>query len=203
MPRRYLFLFAGLILGGAAVLATMVFAQTEPDSRATESVTLDNSDSAPTQAPQVVIPEVYRSDATVGSVDGTPVYFTPQDENSSTTVLFLYSTVDVTQTVAIQTFRLDGSTYISATVDVPPHHLVRVAADTVSTVASSWQDAVLLNFTTSSTYARIIVPAGVKLEGYIAWNDASTYDPLDVVPTLPIRFSTDPPTVFLPSVNVN
>lgn len=201
MFRRFLFLLAGFVLGSAAVLATIALAQTEPDSGATTAVRMDGSDSAPEQAPQVVIPEVFRSDATTGSVDGTPVYFTPQDENTSTTVLFLYNTVDVTQTVAVQTFRPNGSTYLSTTVDVPPFHLVRVVADDVSTIAGSWQDAVLLNFTTFSAYGRVTVPTGVKLEGYVAWNDSATYDPLEVVPTLPLRFSTDPATVFLPAVN--
>lgn len=200
MFRRLLFFIVALGIGGAAVLATIVMAQTEPDSGSARVMQLDGDDSTSGHAPEVVIPQAYRSEATTGSVDGTPIYFAPQDENTSTTVLFLYSTVDVTKTVSIQTFRLDGSIYISETVAVPPYHLVRIAADTVSTVAGSWQDAVLLNFTTSSAYARILVPAGVKLEGYVAWNGGGTYDPLAEVPTLPLRFSTDPATVFLPAV---
>ena len=200
MFRPLLFLIAAVIGVGAVVWGAIVMAQTEPDSGADTALQLDDNDSNPAHAPQVIIPEAYRSEGTGGS-GGTPIYFTPQDENTSVTVLFLYNTRGVTATVNLQTFRLDGSTFISTSVAVPPHHLVRIAADSVSTVSSSWQDVVLVNFTTSSTYARRTVPAGVKFDGYVAWNGGGTYDPLDAVPTLPLRFSIDPPTVFLPAVN--
>src|SRR5438128_2068550 len=53
-------------------------------------------DSNPTGAPEVIIPAPYQSSlpgapgAAAGTV--TTVYFTPQDENTSTTELFLYNT---------------------------------------------------------------------------------------------------------------
>mgnify|MGYP000965431942 FL=1 len=43
------------------------------------------------------------------------------------------------------------------------------------------------------------VPAGVKAEGFVAWDPTGIYDPLVVSQTLPLRFSTDPATVFLPT----
>lgn len=36
------------------------------------------------------------------------------------------------------------------------------------------------------------------MEGYVVWNDAATYDPYQGAPTLPLRFSLDPLTVFMP-----
>jgi hypothetical protein len=70
----------------------------------------------------------------------------------------------------------------------------------VDTVSSSWQDVILINFTTFSTYGRLTLPAGVKADGHVVWNDGNTYDPLQVAPALPLRFSIDPPTIFLPTI---
>jgi hypothetical protein len=161
--------------------------------------------SHPILTQRVVIPVKYQPDTAelqaAAGANTTTIYFTPQDENTSVTILFLYNTNNVTATVGIQTFRLNGTTYIDTSVNVPPNSLVRIAADSVSTVSSSWQDAILVNFTTSSTYAQMTMPPGVKAEGYVAWNGGSTYDPLDPVPVLPLRFSTDPATIFLPNIN--
>ena len=115
-------------------------------------------------------------------------------------MLFLYNTGTTTATVGIETYGLDGSTYINTAVDVPGPGMVRIAGDAVSTVSGTWSNAILVNLTTSSTYAKLIVPAGVKAEAYVAWNGGATYDPLVEVETLPIRFSTDPATLFLPTI---
>jgi peptidoglycan hydrolase-like protein with peptidoglycan-binding domain len=194
----------------AVLLGSLVLAQEGTDSgpapdgsQVEQGPALSNDDSDPAGEPEVFIPEAYRAVAPADSHNATSFYFTPQDENTSTTVIFLYNTGSVTATVGLQTYRLDGSLYISTTMSVPPAGLLRIAADTVSTVAGSWQDVALVNFTTSSAYGKISAPTGVKAEAYVVWNDASTYDPLQVAPTLPIRFSTDPAAVFLPSVNKN
>ena len=163
-----------------------------------------DSDSNPTHKPDVVIPELYRPTvrdlAAATAASTTTVYFTPQDENTSTTVLFLYNTNPATSTVGLQTFYINGSLTISTTVAVPPLGLVRICADSVSTVSASWANSVLVNFTTFSAYAKMTVPSGVKAEGYVAWDSTGVYDPLVVSQTLPLRFSTDPATVFLPTV---
>ena len=57
-----------------------------------------------------------------------------------------------------------------------------------------------MNFTTFSAYAKMTVPAGVKADGYVAWDTVGFYDPLSNTLTLPLRFSTDPASVFLPSI---
>jgi hypothetical protein len=77
---------------------------------------------------------------------------------------------------------------------------VRICADTVNTVSASWANYVLANFTTFSAYAKMTVPTGVHADGYVAWDIAGFYDPLSNTVTLPLRFSTDPATVFLPTV---
>ena len=158
-------------------------------------------DSNPKGSPRIVIPEQYRPQAgtaTTGPV--ATVYFTPQDENTSTTVLFLYNTNAVTETVGLQTFYINGSLTISTTVAVPPNGLVRVCADSVNTVSASWSNYVLINFTTFSAYAKMTLPAGVKADAYVASDTLGVYDPLSSTVTLPLRFSTDPATVFLPTI---
>jgi hypothetical protein len=193
----------GLLLGSWAVAQD---SDSQPEDAPQGAGSAADSDSNPASPPQVVIPAQYQPPASSLSVEAThaaTVYFTPQDENTSTTVIFLYNTSEITATVDLQTFRLDGSPYIDTSILVPAHALVRICADTVTTVASSWQDVVLVNFTTSSTYARMSLPEGVKAEAYVVWNDGGSYDPLQVAPTLNIRFSTDPATVFLPAVERN
>ncbi len=165
---------------------------------------LADNDSNPTRKPEVTLPAQYqptaRDLATAATTANTLVYFTPQDENTSTTVLFLYNTNATTATVGLQTFYINGSLTLSTTVAVPPLGLVRICADTVSTIAASWANYVLINFTTFSAYAKMSVPAGVKAEGFVGWNPTGIYDPLVVSNTLPLRFSTDPATVFLPTL---
>ena len=57
-----------------------------------------------------------------------------------------------------------------------------------------------VNFTASSAYAEMDLPLGVKADGFVVWNCGTSWDPEAENETLPLRFSTDPATVFLPSV---
>jgi hypothetical protein len=163
---------------------------------------LSDEDSNPVGEPEVFIPEKYRPEQTEAaiSVPSGPatLYFTPQDENTSATVLFLYNTSDAAKTVGLQTFQLNGSKHIDTSISVPAHGLVRICSDTVSTVSATWGDVVLVNFTTYSTYAKLTLPAGVKAEGYVVWNDSSVYDPLQVANTLELGFIPDPLSAGLP-----
>src|SRR5216684_8884327 len=66
------------------------------------------TDSNPVGTPEVVIPPQFQPTraemASAASSPSTTVYFTPQDENTSTTILFLYSADPTTSTVGLQTF---------------------------------------------------------------------------------------------------
>ena len=128
-------------------------------------------------------------------VDPTNVYFTPQDEDTSATVLFLYNVTDSAKTVKLQTFWLTGSPTISTSLSVPAHGLVRICSDIVTTVSASWADYVLVNFTTFSTYGKLVLPPGVKAEGYVVYDPTGSYDPLTVAQMLPLRFSVKYTTV--------
>jgi hypothetical protein len=158
-------------------------------------------DSNPTGPLDVRIPADYqpRPGSAPNIVPTSTVYFTPQDENTSTTVLFLYNTNPITETVGIQTYYINGSLTLNTSVAVPPNGMARICADTVTTISASWSKYVLINFTTFSAYAKMSLPAGVKADGYIAWDISGVYDPLASLQTAPLRFSADPATVFLPS----
>jgi hypothetical protein len=208
---KYL-LTLGIVIAAVFVLSSLgsyAFAQRGETNPVQPPAALPGlgSDSNPFGKPDVIIPEMYQPTASaLAAAAASPVstvYFTPQDENTNTTVLFLYSTNNQTTTVGLKTFYLNGSLTISTTVAVPPNGLVRICGDTVSTVSASWANYVLINFTTFSTYAQMTLPAGVKAEAYVAWNTTGIYDPLTAVQTLPIRFSTDPSTVFLPALPRN
>lgn len=199
-------------VGVTGLIVNLAFAQESTDSQpdglaiqTQQGVLTPGNDSLPAGAPEVLIPDKYQPARTNAPSPATTAtaYFTPQDENTSTTVMFLYNTSNLTATVGIETFNLTGSPYINTTVAVPPGNLVRICADAVSTISTSWQDVVLINFTTNSTYAKMTLPAGVKADGYVVWNGGGTYDPLQVAPTLPLRFSVDPPTLFLPTATNN
>jgi hypothetical protein len=175
----------------------------QPES-AQPATALSGSDSQPAGPPEVIIPAKYQPRAGSHGIEANgseaTVYFTPQDENTSTTVIFLYNTGDTTATVGLQTLGLDGTVYIDTSILVPADGLVRICGDEVVTISWTWQDVVLVNFTTASTYAKMTLPSGVKAEAYVVWNGGAEYDPLQVVPTLNIRFSTDPASVFLSSI---
>lgn len=142
------------ILIVVAVLASGVLAQ-GGDSGGTvlpDKVSLGN-DSNPAGPAEIVIPERYRAQpgSRTAQAGTTIVWFTPQDEDASTTVIFFYNTGDVAGTVTIETFDIDGAPEIHTDVAVPAHWMVRICADEVSTIASTWQDAAWVNFQTWST----------------------------------------------------
>ncbi|MHC1741564.1 MAG: hypothetical protein AB9873_00870 [Syntrophobacteraceae bacterium] len=157
------------------------------------------TDSNPVGPPQITIPGMYqpvlKERLTAAAVRGTPVYFTPQDENTSATVLFVYNTGTAAATVGLQSFDLDGSIVIDTTFSVPSKGLVRICSDIVITTALSWQAAVVVDFRTTSTYAKLTLPRGVKAEGYIVYSIANTYDPLTDASIIPLRFSVNTNTV--------
>jgi hypothetical protein len=197
------------------VLGTLVVAQdsgdSQPDSASADSslqVAGPNSDSNPSGPAEVVIPAKYQPsvatlEQTATTEASATVYFTPQDENTSTTVLFLYNTGTTAATVALKTFNINGGLTISTPIGLPARTMVRIAGDEPVTIAPSWEDAVWIDFRTDSTYAMVTLPAGVKAEGFVVWNNSTIYDPLQAAPVLPLRFSSDPSTVFLPSLPAN
>ena len=125
-----------------------------------------------------------------GGGSGVELYFTPSDENTTTTILFLVNTTDQDASVPLEAYNLNGSLTLTTTVPVPARNLVRVVSDGVSTVSATWQNPVLVNFTTFSTYVKITLPRGVLADGYVAMTPTGTYDPLANAPAMPLRFQS-------------
>jgi len=194
-----------VVLVLASALGSWVVAQgsdSQPDSPV-GGASLDSSDADPGAEPEVVIPEKYqpKAGALAASrpIPTTPVYFTPQDLNNSCTVIFLYNTSNSAATVRIQSWQPSGSEYIDTNVAVPANGMVRICSDATSTL---WADSILVNFRVYSAYARMLLPAGIKAEAYVAWNGTGDYNPdAQGIAVLPIRFSTDPASVYLPTVH--
>ncbi|MHB0989517.1 MAG: hypothetical protein ACYC3P_12785 [Bellilinea sp.] len=134
----------------------------------------------------------------------TPVYFLPQDSNGTATVLFLYNTTNVEKMVNITSYDATGSVRLTQNVTIPPMSLRRCISDYLSSpTPQSWVApiSVIVNFTDFSYFAVMDLPAGVKADGYILYNnDTGLIDPNLDQGAVPLRFSTDPATVFLPTV---
>lgn len=160
------------------------------------------TDSNPVGEPEINIPYSLQPQEFAAEAAGdTVVYFVPQDENTSTTILFFYNTTGDALNVDITTYQMNGVEYLSTTIPIPAHGMVRVCGDDVVTSSETWQDVVLVNFTTFSAYGELIIPDGVEVDGYIAWNGGYFYDPLQSVPTLPLRLSTDLYAIYFPIIH--
>ena len=163
-----------------------------------------SADEDPNRAPAVLIPEKYhpqRSSQTVNTDLVDVVYFSPLDSLDHNTVLFLYNTAVMTGTAEITTFQKDGTLLLTQTLTIPPLHHVRISADFLDIGSpASWDDTVVISFSDSSAYGRLAVTEGIKMEGWLAWTNADTYDPRISVDMIPLRLSTDPPTLFLPTI---
>ncbi|MFW6096472.1 MAG: hypothetical protein ACOC9Z_00260 [Chloroflexota bacterium] len=157
---------------------------------------------------EAIIPEKFQPDpgAVVGGGTST-VYFSPQDSNSTNTVIFLYNTSQTVANVDIEGFGFAGESTVSQTVGVPAEGALRISADTLVISPEpppSWLDNVAyVNFADNTAYATLQLPAGVRAEGWVVWNGMETFDPRADVERVPLRFSVDPPTVFLPLIPQN
>ncbi len=131
------------------------------------------------------------------------VYFAPQDNDGNATVLIIYNTNDVEKSVTINATQTSGA-IATWLVSIPAHSMRRVVSDAVASgTTPSWLAPYVFvaNFTDFSIIAEMDLPAGVKADGYVVFNLATgTVDPRADQGAIPLRFSADPATVFLPSV---
>ncbi len=131
----------------------------------------------------------------------TLVYFAPQDNDANATVVVLYNTTAVTHTVNVKGFSSGGGVGVNVNVDVGPGGLVHVVSDSILNAPPSWTNSVIANFTDFTTYASLAVPQGIKVDGYIIFNPGTgTIDPRSDQGAIPLRFSADPLTIFMPAV---
>jgi hypothetical protein len=132
------------------------------------------------------------------------VYFVPSDNDASATVLYLYNTAAVTHTVALRGFSYDGATVYAQNIEIPASSFRRLISDAVAAAPPpSWATPapITTNFTDFAYFASLSLPEGVKVEGYTLFNPGTgTIDPRKDQGAVPLRFSTDPASMFLPAV---
>lgn len=198
-----------LKFGAATILSALALAFTMFGS--TASPLGVRAQAAPTPAPsgdEVAPPPLDRAATAFGApatLDAAPiplVYFTPQDSDANATVLNIYNTSTVTQSVSIRGYGNGGGLVYSLNLPIPAGTLIHAVSDSV--VASpppSWANAIVVNFTDFTMYASMAMPAGVKVDGYVVFNAGTgTVDPRADQGAIPLRLSADPPTIFLAAV---
>jgi hypothetical protein len=131
------------------------------------------------------------------------VYFVPTDNDATATVLYLYNTSTLTQTVPLRGFSYNGVLVYSLNITLKPTSFLRLASDSIASAPPpSWATPapIITNFTDFTYFASLSLPKGVKAEGYTLFNPGTgVVDPRKDQGAVPLRFSTDPATLFLPT----
>jgi hypothetical protein len=139
-----------------------------------------------------VLPTVVPGDALV--------YFVPTDNDASATVIYLYNTDSVAHIVALRGFSYNGVLVYSLNINVGATSFLRLASDSIASAPPpSWATPapIITNFTDFTYFASLDLPTGVHAEGYTLFNPGTgVVDPRQDQGALPLRFSTDPPTLF-------
>ena len=134
----------------------------------------------------------------------TLVYFVPSDSDATGTVMFLYNTDSVAHTVALRGYSYNGVLGYSLNINVAATSFVRLSSDSIAAAPPpSWATPapIITNFTDFTYFGSLSLPKGVKVEGYVLFNPGTgTVDPRLDQGAIPLRFSTDPATLFLPAV---
>ncbi|MCB8960788.1 MAG: hypothetical protein H6651_10775 [Ardenticatenales bacterium] len=137
----------------------------------------------------------------------TLLYFTPTDSDATATVLYLTNTDSAAHIVALRGFSYNGVLVYSLNINVGANSFLRLASDSiVAAPPPSWATPapIITNFTDFTYFASLSLPAGVHAEGYVLFNPGTgTVDPRKDQGAIPLRFTTDPSTLFLPTVPSN
>lgn len=116
---------------------------------------------------------------------GRSVYFFPQDGSTTATILSLVNVSTQTAYVDLTAYLADG-TVKTYSVTLPSSDVEHVCTDLVSGQQTGWH---LTDFGVGVFLAELWLPAGVLVDGFVAWNGASdVYDPGASVERLPLRF---------------
>ena len=130
-----------------------------------------------------------------------PVYFVPQDSDANGTVILLYNTTATDVTVPLKGFASTGALVFSLNVSLPAHAMLHLVSDSVvtspppswannSTAVPPVTNVVVTNFTDFTAYAQLLLPTGVKVDGYVEWNPGTgVIDPRAAAARVPLRFS--------------
>lgn len=134
----------------------------------------------------------------------TQVFFVPTDNDASATVIYLYNTDTVAHIVALRGFSYNGVLVYALNINVGATSFLRLASDSIAVgPPPSWATPapIITNFTDFTYFGSLSLPKGVKAEGYTLFNPGTgVIDPRLDQGAIPLRFSTDPNTIFLPSM---
>lgn len=134
----------------------------------------------------------------------TLVYFSTTDSDATATVLYLTNTDSVAHTVALRGYSATGVLGYSLNINIAATSFVRLSSDSIAAAPPpSWSTPppIITNFTDFTFFASLSLPRGVKAEGYALYNPGTgTVDPRLDQGAIPLRFSTDPATLFMPVV---
>ncbi|MCB9135778.1 MAG: hypothetical protein H6636_10145 [Anaerolineales bacterium] len=135
----------------------------------------------------------------------TLVYFVPTDNDATATIIYLYNTDTVAHIVALRGFSYNGVLVYSLNINVGATSFLRLASDSIASAPPpSWATPapIITNFTDFTYFASLSLPKGVKAEGYTLFNPGTgVVDPRQDQGAMPLRFSTDPATMFLPTIS--
>jgi hypothetical protein len=135
----------------------------------------------------------------------TTVYFFTTDSDATATVLFLLNTDAVPHTVALRGFSYNGVLVYSLNINGPATSILRLTSDSIASApppSSATPAPIITNVTDFTYFASLSLPKGVKVEGYTIYNPGTgTVDPRADQGAIPLRFSTDPATVFVPALS--
>jgi hypothetical protein len=221
MKRRG-FLFIGVIAGAVLTLAFLfaapgrssqaVYSNASRPAAGATAAPLSSVDT-PTPSPWIVTesdelpPSSLAEGASVNALP-TPVpgesqvYFVPTDNDATATVLYLYNTDTVAHIVALRGFSYNGVLVYSLNINIGATSFLRLASDSIASAPPpSWATPapIITNFTDFTYFASLSLPKGVKAEGYTLFNPGTgVVDPRADQGAIPLRFSTDPATLYLP-----
>ena len=132
------------------------------------------------------------------------VYFVTADSDATATVVYLYNTDSVAHVVALRGYNYNGTLGYSLNINVDAGSFLRLSSDSIAAAPPpSWATPapIITNFTDFTYFASLSLPKGVRAEGYILFNPGTgTVDPRADQGAIPIRFSSDPASLFLPAV---
>lgn len=134
----------------------------------------------------------------------TLVYFVAADSDATATVLFLYNTDAVSHIVALRGYSYNGVLGYSLNININANSFLRLSSDSVAAAPPpSWATPapIITNFTDFTYLVSLSLPKGVKVEGYVIFNPGTgIVNPRLDQGAIPLRFSSDPATVLLPTV---
>ena len=137
----------------------------------------------------------------------TLVYFSTTDNDATATVLYLINTDSVAHTVALRGYNYSGVLGYSLNIIIEASSMLRLSSDSIAGAPPpSWSTPapIITNFTDFTYFASLSLPKGVKAEGYFLYNPGTgTVDPRVDQGAVPLRFTTDPATLFLPVVRTS